>query len=246
MFCTTSVSENGNIMPHSTSHPLYASSHPSPSPLITLHTKMSALLYILTTVTSPTLTPKTYNTWYDTVHIPELLSIPGGPNAAYRYKSTNPENQKWHFLTLYPLNDIAFTRDPAIRERISSHHPVLPEGKSIWELVVLEGRDYVAVNVGDGKGLKGGKKWVVTMEVDGGEEGVEGLLNGEDGEYGRYRIHRAPTAITGVDTPEIPVPMELVIYELDKEEDIERLISTLHKTSESLQINIQCSSWESI
>lgn len=204
---------------------------------------MSALLYILTTIASPFLTSTTYNVWYDTVHIPELLSIPGGPNAAHRYKSTNPENRKWHFLTLYPLNDIAFTGNPTIRERVSSHHPVLPEGKSIWELIVLEGRDYVAA--GDGKELKGGKKWVLTVEVDGGEESVKELLDGAEG-YARYRIHRAPTAMAGADTPEIAVPRELVIYELDREEDIEPLINTLHKTLESLQINIQCSSWESI
>jgi len=205
---------------------------------------MSALLYILTTIKYPSLTPTTYNTWYDTVHIPELLSIPGGPNAAHRYRSTNPEDQKWQFLTLYPLNDIAFTRDPAIREHVSSHHPLLPEGKSIWELIRLEGRDYIAV--GDRKEFRGGKKWIVTVEVDGGEEGVEGLSNGTDGAYARYRIHRAPTAMAGIDTPEITVPRELVIYELDKEEDIERLINTLHKTSGSLQINIQYSSWKSI
>lgn len=207
---------------------------------------MPALLYILTTITSPSLTPTTYNTWYDTVHTPELLSIPGGPNAAYRYKSTNPESQKWHFLALYPLNDIAFTRDPAIRERVSSHHPVLPEGKSIWELIVLEGRDYVTVSGSDGKVLQGGKKWAVTVEVDGGEEGVEELFDGADAGYARYRIHRAPSAMAGVDTPEVPAPRVLVIYELDEKEDIEKLISALHKPSESLQINIQCSSWESI
>lgn len=108
---------------------------------------------------------------------------------------------------------------------------------------MLEGRDYVAA--GDGKELKGGKKWVVTVEVDGGEESVKELLDGAKG-YARYRIHRAPTAMAGADTPEIAVPRELVIYELDREEDIEPLINTLHKTSESLQINIQCSSWESI
>lgn len=89
-------------------------------------------------------------------------------------------------------------------------------------------------------------KWVVTVEVDGGEEGVQGLLDGADGGYARYRIHRAPSAMAGVDTPEVPVERELVIYELDKEEDIERLISALQKTSKSLQTNIQCSSWESI
>lgn len=111
---------------------------------------------------------------------------------------------------------------------------------------MFEGRDYVAVNGGDGKGLQGGKRWIVTVEIGGGEEGMQGLLDGVDGGYARYRIHRAPTAMAGANSPEIPVLKELVIFELDKEEDIERLISALQQTSEPLRINIQCSSWESI
>ena len=207
------------------------------------------LLHIRSNVTSPVLTPTTYNTWYDTVHIPELCSIPGGPKQAHRYKAINSACQKWHFLTLYPLDDIAFTSDPKIKE-VSSHHPILPEGKSIWELVELEGRDYIVVgNNHESLGMK--TRLIFTVEVDARDEDgeiVDKRLNEHLPmlECRRYRIHRAPTAMAGEHSVEVHAPRELLIYGLGSKDDIERVAQSLREALDGLRVEFEWESWEAI
>lgn len=181
------------------------------------------LLYTLTSITDPSLKSTTYNTWYSTVHIPELMSIANGPSRAHRYKSTNP-TQRWQFLALYPLADIAFTRPPEIAARVSSYHPVLPDGKSIWELIELEERDYLFAGryYGYRKVECDKARWIVTLETDASELPKYMLAaNGdtylEEVRYTQYSIHRAPTTMAGVNSPQFHVPEELMIFELDSD-----------------------------
>ena len=208
------------------------------------------LLHIRSNVTSPVLTPTTYNTWYDTVHIPELCSIPGGPKQAHRYRATDPACQKWNFLALYPLDDIAFISDPKIKERVSSHHPILPKGKSIWELVELEGRDYTAV--GDSHGFLGRKaKFISTVEIDARNEHEE-IVDKRMNEHlpmlkcRRYKIHRAPTAMAGEHSVEVHAPKDLFIYGSDNKDDIERVAQSLHEALDGVRVDFEWTSWEAI
>lgn len=208
------------------------------------------LLHIRSNITSPALTPTTYNTWYDSVHIPELCSIPGGPKQAHRYRATDPACQKWNFLALYPLDDIAFTSDPKIKERVSSHHPILPEGKSIWELVELEGRDYIAVgNNYESLGAK--TKFIFAMEIDARNEHEE-IVDKRMNEHlpmlerRRYKIHRAPTAMAGEHSVEVHVPKGLFIYGSDNKDDIERVAQSLHEALDGVRVDFEWTSWEAI
>ena len=207
------------------------------------------LLHVRTNITSPALTPTTYNTWYDTIHIPELCLIPGGPKQAHRYRATDPASQKWNFLALYPLDDIAFTSDPKIKEKVSPHHPILPEGKPIWELVELEGRDYIAV--GKHGFLESKSRFIFAVEIDVRNEDGE-ILEKRLNEHlpmlecRRYKIHRSPTAITGEHNAEVHAPRELLIYGLDSKEDIERVAQSLLEALDDLRVELEWESWEAI
>jgi hypothetical protein len=46
-----------------------------------------------------------WNTWYDTVHLPEILSCPGFQNAA-RYVGNEPDGSR-RYLTIYEIDSLA-------------------------------------------------------------------------------------------------------------------------------------------
>jgi hypothetical protein len=55
-----------------------------------------------------------FNTWYDTIHIPDVLGCPGHTRAT-RYVITNPVKGKGKYLTIYEIetDDIKKTREEA-------------------------------------------------------------------------------------------------------------------------------------
>lgn len=115
---------------------------------------------------------------------------------------------------------------------MSPHHPILPEGKPIWELVELEGTDYVAV--GKHGFLERKSRFIFAVEIDVRNEDGE-ILDKRLNEHlpmlecRRYKIHRSPTAITGEHNAEVHAPRELLIYGLDSKEDIERVAQSLRE-----------------
>lgn len=134
--------------------------------------------------------------------------------------------------------------------RISSYHPVLPDKKSIWEL--RYGRDRLfAFRQTWGKWNEemeyGKAKWIVTLETDARELPKDILHPGNRDlgmRYMQYSIHRAPTAMVGVNSPQFHIPGELMILELDREQDVEIVIASLHERSQGYRV--QLSVWESI
>lgn len=206
------------------------------------------LLYAVTTIDSPLLEESTFHKWYD-LHIAELIAVEGGPSVGYRYQNVDRLHQKWHFLAIYPLEDIAFTRTPEVSKNFTY---MLPEGKSILELIRFEGRDYDFIgDEGTAINIEEKPKWIITAEIDVGDgdgtaQKVDSVLNErvEGVRTSRYRINRAPTAINGLDVPEFPVPRELVIYSTNQKEDIDRAARELEQKLQGVGASVKLSTWE--
>ncbi|KAJ6194690.1 hypothetical protein J3E72DRAFT_197355 [Bipolaris maydis] len=90
----------------------------------------------------PTLSESTFLTWYDTEHIPEVLST-HNVSSAFRYvdvSKTSPigdSQNRTPFLTCYPMSDIAFTQSEAFRA-ISVKSEKLPGTGVIYDLADFE------------------------------------------------------------------------------------------------------------
>lgn len=208
------------------------------------------LLYAVTTIDAPLLEESTFDKWYD-LHIAELAAVDGGPPVGYRYQNVDRVHQKWQFLAIYPLKDVAFTRTPDVSKNMTYVHPMLPEGKSILDLIKYDGRDYdfigdesTAINTEEKP------KWIITAEVDVGDndgtaQKVDSVLNERVGgvQTSRYRINRAPTAVNGLDVPEFPVPRELAIYSTDQKEDIDRAAKELEQKLQGVGASVELSTW---
>ncbi|EOD47858.1 Alpha beta hydrolase fold protein [Neofusicoccum parvum] len=65
------------------------------------------LLYVGASIKGHALDEATFDKWYNEVHIPDVLSLPNGPPAAFRYKNANP-SAPFPFLALYVLPDVDF------------------------------------------------------------------------------------------------------------------------------------------
>lgn len=211
------------------------------------------LIYAQTTITSPLLEESTFAKWYD-LHTIELGAVPGGPAVCYRYRNVDSSHQKWHFLALYPLKDLGFTSIPGVNSGLSYEHPMLPDGKSIFDLLIFEGRDYALI--GDQSTAVEANvqtKWIVTAQVDVGD--VDGVAQKVDSvlderlqgvRCSRYRIQRAPSAVNGLHTLEFHVPRELAIYGADRKEDIDRVVKSLQQKLQGVGVSVVLSIWEAI
>lgn len=64
------------------------------------------LLYVNSRITSPTLTPSTFNAWYTQEHIPDILASKG-ITSAFRYRNIDPSALR-PYLALYPVTNLGF------------------------------------------------------------------------------------------------------------------------------------------
>jgi hypothetical protein len=80
-----------------------------------------------------------FNTWYNTVHIPDVLAT-GAVSAAYRFRQADPESPK-PYAAVYLVRDLAAIESKAFKS-IPMTHPSLPNGASIHTLAHFDTRFY--------------------------------------------------------------------------------------------------------
>ena len=209
------------------------------------------ILYAQTNITSPLLDSETFNLWYDTIHIPQMFSLPGSPNITYRYKAIDESRQTWQYLALYVLDDHTFTNIPIPEDVFTYQHPMFPRGKSLFDFVSFEGKDFVFVgDEGTSLGATEKAKWAVHAEVDVGDansQQLEAVLNEERREgvrYSRYRLDRVPTAITHMEAADYDGPKGLAIFNIDQEKDVSRVVESLDRKLKETGAQVKFTTWE--
>lgn len=208
------------------------------------------ILYAQTKITSPILDMETFCSWYDTIHIPDLFSLPGSPDIAYRYKAIDESRQEWQFVVVYVLDDHTFTLGPVPEGTFRYEHPMLPEGRSILEFISFEGRDYVFVgDEGTALGTTEKAKWAVHAEIDLGDvdsQQIKAVLNEERREgvgFSQYRPKRVPTATTTQEAADYDGSKELAIINIDREEDVDRVIESLGQKLKGIGAQVKFTTW---
>ncbi|KAF2430183.1 hypothetical protein EJ08DRAFT_255884 [Tothia fuscella] len=88
-----------------------------------------------------------FNKWYNTVHIPDVLST-GGVTRATRYTDANP-SAKNKYISIYEIPDLSITSSEAFKN-IPMTSGILPDGANIHDLANFDTRFYELVQVGDG------------------------------------------------------------------------------------------------
>jgi hypothetical protein len=66
--------------------------------------KAPKLIHVVSVTVAPEVEAD-WNTWYDAVHLPEILSCPGFHNAA-RYVANEPDGSR-RYLTIYEIDSMA-------------------------------------------------------------------------------------------------------------------------------------------
>ncbi|KIW08888.1 uncharacterized protein PV09_00810 [Verruconis gallopava] len=80
-----------------------------------------------------------FNKWYNEVHLVDVLAT-GAVTRAYRYRNKNPEAER-PYLALYICPDMSAIAGEKVKN-IPMHSDLLPDGKSIHELVNFDTRFY--------------------------------------------------------------------------------------------------------
>lgn len=80
-----------------------------------------------------------FNTWYNTVHIPDVLAT-GAVTAAYRFRQADPDSPK-PYMAVYFVPDLAAVESEAFKG-IPMTHSLLPDGASIHTLAHFDTRFY--------------------------------------------------------------------------------------------------------
>lgn len=206
------------------------------------------ILYAQSTIVSPLLDKETFCTWYDTVHIPELFNIPKSPDIAYRYRAFDETRQTWQILVMYLLHDPTFLNTP------------VPEGQCIYkdsrfpdrppsDFLSFDGKDYAFVG-DEGTILRNTEKskWEVHAEFDvddANSQQTEAALKAEchDGVgYSRYRLESLPSV--GKRAVDYDGPKELALLNIDREEDIGRVIESLGQKLKDIGVQVNFATWE--
>ena len=109
------------------------------------------IIYITSRLISPLLSPETFNTWYVTVHIPDLLAT-GAVSSAYRFKALKPTSDA-PYLTIYVLPDMgALQKEEAKFKAIPMTHASLSDGGPIQKFAEFDTRYYQLIQSFGGPG----------------------------------------------------------------------------------------------
>ncbi|KAF2457049.1 hypothetical protein BDY21DRAFT_363985 [Lineolata rhizophorae] len=127
------------------------------------------LFYVLSKPTHPSLSEQTWNTWYTSEHMRDMVSI-GLADLAIRYRNTNP-SASWPYLAVYRLPDAAKLQDPAVMGAMAETSDLLP---APWkEVMAMELRAYALVQRFEGQVERPGRAReliTVAMEPAEGED----------------------------------------------------------------------------
>lgn len=115
----------------------------------------SGLLIAHTKPKHPDLTDETFNKWYDTVHLQDVIN--GGlGDLAVRYKSLDPST-KLPYIALYRVPDLSFLADTEKMGAIPKTSDMLPPPHDWQEVLDHDVRGYVRVQTYEGPNGNNGK-----------------------------------------------------------------------------------------
>ena len=105
----------------------------------------SGLFYITSSADeSKGLTPDAFTKWYNDIHIPELLALPG-LDSAFRYSNTAPDT-KPEYLCLYPLASLDTLKSAELAKVNNVHEATFPgPSHDVRDVADLKARVYVHV-----------------------------------------------------------------------------------------------------
>jgi hypothetical protein len=104
-------------------------------------------------VPKPSLPEDTFNKWYQTVHIPDIIgaeSGTGGCVAAWRFKCRDPSRPR-PYLALYSVPNMGFVQSAGF-SKVSQYSEMLPEGGPSQKFVDFDTRFYQRVQVFESRG----------------------------------------------------------------------------------------------
>lgn len=193
---------------------------------------------------------ETFCNWYDTIHIPDFFTVPGSPDTAYRYEAIDESRQEWQSLIIYILADHTLKPGP-IPEGTFRYEPLmLPEGKSVIDVLSFDVREYVFVgDEGTVLGATENAKWAVHAEInlsDTDSQQLKAMLNKERREGVRcsqYRFSRIPEAIASQGAADYDCPKELALFNIDREEDVDRVIESLGQKLKDIGAQVKFTKW---
>lgn len=190
------------------------------------------LIYAAGRITSTKWTETAFNEWYNTVHIPQTLSITNGPKAGFRFKNLDPDNAPYKYLALYPIADIhADVSDAA--EKLKVNDDLIPDGENYLNLSEWDVRHYSKITTLDADGkldkadVRVGNR-LVTVAYEPGPDAQDDLwydpqlLATIRTKEGYLRTHGyvldEARAASGKDGEERKVPKYLAVLEFQDEE----------------------------
>ncbi|KAL1637376.1 hypothetical protein SLS58_009323 [Diplodia intermedia] len=113
------------------------------------------VLYVGAAIKDPVLDEATFNKWYDDSHVPEMLALRNGPPAAFRYRNADP-TRPFPYLVLYVLPDMAWADSDELKGAKLTHDE-LPGGRSHFDLVDFDVRQYDKIQTFEGQLPKDGR-----------------------------------------------------------------------------------------
>jgi hypothetical protein len=138
------------------------------------------LLYVLSKPTHPELTDATFNEWYSTEHIQDMVKS-GATDLVVRYKNVNG-SAKWPYLAIYRLPDVAKLQDPKVLGAVPATSKLLPgkekgsKGGAYTSVMDMETRAYARTQTFEGQIPKVGRgKAIATVTMQ--------PANGTDADY---------------------------------------------------------------
>ncbi|KAK0650828.1 hypothetical protein DIS24_g6418 [Lasiodiplodia hormozganensis] len=193
------------------------------------------LLYIGATIKDPVLDEATFDKWYDESHVPEMLALRNGPPAAFRFKNAD-SSRPFSYLCLYVLPDLPWVDSDDLKTAKFTHNE-LPEGRSHFELVDFDLRNYEKIQTFEGQipkddGRRVGRCIIaVAMEPAAGDDAERDfdawyrlqhldMLSTVAGyrRSTRYKLSSAPTAEATKAKLGVEVPRYLALHEYDTPE----------------------------
>jgi hypothetical protein len=102
-------------------------------------TAPSGLLWLLSKPNYPGFTDAIFNKWYTEVHLVDVVNS-GLIDLAVRYKNVDP-TAKWPYLAIYRIPDLNYWNSTAGQAKfltIPIYNPLLPDGKSLYEVITYE------------------------------------------------------------------------------------------------------------
>ncbi|RDL31464.1 uncharacterized protein BP5553_09673 [Venustampulla echinocandica] len=182
------------------------------------------LLYVNSRVTSPTLTPSAFDTWYTQEHIPDIFASKG-ITSAYRYKAIDPSALR-PYLALYPVKDLDFLGSEEYM-KISVRSEKYFGGRGAFEVAEFDTRYYEEL---EGFGKEGGSSELGSLLISVAYSSAPGADNEAAAPYNdeqhqilancpghiRTRRYKLKESVTGkfLD-PQMVVPMYLALHEYD-------------------------------